>query len=80
MIKNRKSAIITAGMIALRETLGYIDCEDFIASIRENDFDYTEWRENLYEDITTEELVRKAAEYERQHPELIPKNAKIYRR
>jgi len=71
------SAIMTAGMRLLREKLGYIECEIFIANIKQNDFDYTEWRENLYEDMTTEELVRKAADFERQHPELVPKNAKI---
>ena len=43
---------------------------------KNKDFDYTEWRENLWEDMTTEELFTKAAEFERQNPQLIPKNAK----
>ena len=71
------SAIMTAGMRLLREKLGFIECETFIANIRQNNFDYTEWRENLYEDMTLEELVHRAAEFEHQHPELIPKNAII---
>jgi len=71
------SAIMTAGMRLLREKLGFIECEIFIANIKQNSFDYTQWRESLYEDMTLEELVSKAAEFERQHPELIPKNAKI---
>ena len=71
------SAIMTAGMKLLREYLRFVECEIFIANIKQNQFDYTQWRENLYEDISLEELVHNAAEFERQHPELIPKNAKI---
>jgi hypothetical protein len=71
------SAIMTAGMKLLRENLGLIETEIFIVNIKNTGFDYTKWRENLWEDMTTEELFAKAAEFERQHPELIPKNAKI---
>ena len=70
------SAIMTAGMRLLRENLGLIETEIFIINIKNKGFDYTEWRENLWEDMTTEELFAKAAEFERQHPEFIPKNAK----
>ena len=77
MIDNMQtSAIMTAGMKLLRENLGLIETEIFIVNIKNKGFDYTEWRENLWEDITTEELFAKAAEFERQHPEFIPKNAK----
>jgi hypothetical protein len=71
------SAILSAGMKLLRENLGLIETEIFIVNIKNKGFDYTEWRENLWEDMTTEELLAKAAEFERQHPEYIPKNAKI---
>ena len=72
------SAIMTAGMRILRETLGIIETEIFIANIKQDYFDYTEWRrDNLFENITLEELVNNAAEFERQHPEFIPKNAKV---
>ena len=73
----QNTAIMTAGMKLLREKLGLIECEIFISNIKQNNFDYTKWRENLYEDMSLEELVSKAAEFERQNPELIPKNAKI---
>ena len=77
MINNMQtSAIMTAGMRLLRENLGLIETEIFIVNVKNKGFDYTEWRENLWEDITTEELFAKAAEFQRQHPELIPKNAK----
>ena len=77
MIDNiQTSALMTAGMKLLRENLGLIETEIFIFNIKNKGFDYTEWRENLWEDMTTEELFAKAAEFERQHPEFIPKNAK----
>ena len=72
------SAIMTAGMKILRETPGIIETEIFIANIKQEHFDYTEWRRNnLFEDMTLEELVSNAAEFERQHLELIPKHAKV---
>jgi len=70
------SAILSAGMKLLRENLGLIETEIFIVSIKNKGFDYTEWRENLWEDMTSEELFAKAAEFEQQHPEFMPKNAK----
>ena len=78
MIDNMQtSAIMTAGMKLLRENLGLIECEIFIANIKQDRFDYTKWRENLYEDISLDELLNNAALYAKEHPELIPKNAKI---
>ncbi|MDR2600538.1 MAG: hypothetical protein LBC73_09725 [Oscillospiraceae bacterium] len=71
------SAILSAGMKLLRENLGLIETEIFLVSIKNEGFDYTKWRENLWEDITVEELLSKAAEYQRNNPELIPKNAVI---
>ncbi|MCL2199899.1 MAG: hypothetical protein FWB80_13355 [Defluviitaleaceae bacterium] len=70
------SAILSAGMKLLRENLGLIETEIFIVSIKNKGFDYTAWRENLWENMTSEELFAKAAEFERHHPELMPKNAK----
>ena len=71
------SAIVTAGMKILRETLGLIETEIFIAYLKQDNFDYTEWRQsNLFENMTLEELISAAAEYEQKNPESIPKNAK----
>jgi len=77
MISNmQNTAIMTAGMKLLRENLGLIECEIFIANIKQNNFDYTKWREDLYEDMSLDELLDSAATYMKNHPELIPKNAK----
>ncbi|MCL1822738.1 MAG: hypothetical protein FWG44_00905 [Oscillospiraceae bacterium] len=71
------SAIMSAGMKLLRENLGLIECELFVSNISQNRFDYTKWRENLYEDMSLDELLDSAATYMKEHPELVPKNAKI---
>ena len=71
------STIVSAGMRLLRENLGLVETEIFIANIKIKGFDYTEWRKNLWDEFTAEELFAKAADFERQHPELIPKNATI---
>jgi hypothetical protein len=54
------AAIISAGMKLLRENLGVIESEIFITELASNDFDYTKWRENLWEDLTPEELFKRA--------------------
>ena len=63
MYKHRDSqtaAIVSAGMKLLRENLGVIESEIFITEVSGNDFDYTKWRENLWEDLTAEELFKRA--------------------
>jgi hypothetical protein len=55
------SAIMSAGMKVLYETLGALETEIFITNIGSKKFDYTEWRENLWEDLTPRELFEKAA-------------------
>ncbi|MCL2513462.1 MAG: hypothetical protein FWF08_06135 [Oscillospiraceae bacterium] len=58
------AAILSAGMKMLRETLGIIEAEIFIANIKNPGFDYTKWRENLWEDITLRELLERASKAE----------------
>ena len=69
------SAIVSAGMKLLRENLGLIETEIFIVTIKNIGFDYTEWRENLWEDMTVDELFKKAGEFQAKNPDLVPKNA-----
>lgn len=54
------SAIMSAGMRVLRETLGTIEAEIFIANISNSKTDYTKWREDLWEDLTLHELLERA--------------------
>ena len=44
----------------LSQTLGDVETERFIALIQREPFDYTKWRNGLDEDITIEEMSRKA--------------------
>ena len=51
------SAIISAGMFYLKEKLGVIDTEVFIRAIRNDKFDYTEWRkDNLFKGMSAIEI------------------------
>ena len=60
-------AIMSAGMKLLRETLGIVEAEIFIANIKTAGFDYTQWREELWEDITLHELLERAAKAEEKY-------------
>ena len=68
-------AIMSAGMKLLRDNLGVIEAEIFVSHIASNDFDYTKWRENLWQDLTPEELFERAARTEEAYG--IPKHVAI---
>jgi hypothetical protein len=44
------------GMEILSKYLGLVEAERFIMLIQKEPFDYTKWQENLFEDMTVEEL------------------------
>jgi hypothetical protein len=48
-------------MRTLIERLGNVDAEKFISLIiKEPPFDYVKWRQDLYEDMTIEEIAQRA--------------------
>jgi hypothetical protein len=49
------------GMNTLIKNLGLIEAERFIMLIQKETFDYTKWQENLFEDMTIEEIYNNAA-------------------
>lgn len=51
------------GFDAIFEKLDLVEAERFIALIKRDNFDYTEWRKNLWEDMSPEELSQKAMDY-----------------
>ncbi|GHU17115.1 hypothetical protein FACS189475_00430 [Betaproteobacteria bacterium] len=57
-------ALYTAAMSVLRERFGALAVEEFIADVRGNAFDYTEWRKTQpwYTDMTVEEYLDHSAE------------------
>ena len=51
------------GMEILTKHLGLVEAERFIMLIQREPFDYTKWQENLFENMTIEEISKKAAEH-----------------
>ena len=51
------------GTKVLMDNLGLVEAERFIMLIQREPFDYTKWQENLFEDLSIEEISQKAADY-----------------
>ena len=47
----------------MTEKIFIVDAEKFIALINRDRFDYTKWRENLFENMTVEELIEKGRKF-----------------
>ena len=60
---NSDVVIRATGMEVLIEKLGMVEAERFVMLIQKDSFDYTKWRENLFNNMTLEELSQKAMEY-----------------
>ena len=57
------------GMRILSDNLGLVEAERFIALITREPFNYTEWRQNLYDDMTLDDLCKKADDFwQETHP------------
>ncbi len=48
------------GIKALTESLGDVEAERFISLIQREPFDYTKWRQGMDEDLSIEEISKKA--------------------
>jgi hypothetical protein len=57
------NVIRLAGMKLLIEGLGEVNAERFINSMKNDNFDYTEWQRNLWNDKTIDEIHNAAAAY-----------------
>jgi len=51
------------GMRILAEQLGLVEAERFIALMRREPFDYTQWRQGLYKDVPLTTFLQNAQEY-----------------
>jgi len=51
------------GFNALKEKLSVVEMERFFSLINREKFDYTKWRNNIFEDMSIEELAEKADNY-----------------
>jgi len=53
-------------MEILAKNLGMVEAERFVMLIQKEPFDYTKWQENLFENMTIEEISKKASEYRKE--------------
>ena len=57
------SDIMSVGMKCLSDRLGIVEAEMFIASVKSEDFNYTEWRQTQpWIDMPIEQILKEAAE------------------
>jgi hypothetical protein len=62
MTNPQTAAIMSVGMKALRKALGAYETEIFLVNVKQEQFDYTEWRrDNLWKGMTAEEIMAQAA-------------------
>jgi len=55
------------GMEILVKNLGMVEAERFIMLIQREPFDYTKWQENLFVNMTIEEISKNATEYRKKN-------------
>jgi len=53
------------GFEILSRYLGLVEAERFITLIQREKLDYTRWRQNLFEEVSGEEISRQAMEFQR---------------
>ncbi|MCU0858644.1 MAG: hypothetical protein MUC65_09615 [Pontiellaceae bacterium] len=58
--------IKTRGLEALSRCLGLVDAERFICLLQRDRFDYTQWRQTLFAELSGEEISRRAMVLSRQ--------------
>ena len=51
------------GMKILAQHLGIVEAERFVAIIQREPFDYTEWRQHLFNDVPLENFLESARNY-----------------
>ena len=51
------------GLDVLSETLGLVDAERFISLILREPFNYTEWQQDLYKDVSLDDFYRNVIDF-----------------
>ena len=57
------TALKRKGLDILTETLGLVDAERFISLILSEPFDYTEWQQDLYKDVSLDDFYRNIKDF-----------------
>lgn len=60
--------ILDQGFACLVENMGVIDAEYFISLIKRDDFDYTVWQREYFDQLKPGEFAEKASAYAKSHP------------
>lgn len=58
------SEIKMSGFEILNHNLGMVETERFIALIQREKFDYTKWRENIFNGLSGMEISKRAMEFQ----------------
>ena len=61
------------GFKVLSKYLGLVEAERFVALIQREQFDYTQWRQNLFAELSGEEISRQAMKLHQQKNAASPK-------
>ena len=59
------SEIKISGLEVLSHNLGMVEAEKIIALIQRERFDYTKWRENIFEGLSGNEISKQAMELQK---------------
>jgi hypothetical protein len=62
---NVDTEIKLRGLEILNKYLGIIETERFVALIQREKFDYTRWRQNIFDGLSGEELSQQAMEFQK---------------
>jgi hypothetical protein len=56
------------GIDCLLNKLGVLETEIFISNLLKEPFDYTEWQKEYFKDVSLDDFLEKAAQYDNEHP------------
>lgn len=62
-MQKSNTLILHEGMNALKDKLGLVDSEKFITLILRENFDYTEWQKNLWQEKSLREIHEEAKSF-----------------
>jgi len=60
--------IMERGMRSLVDSLGEVDAERFVTRLIREPFDYTKWQQNLFGDMSAQEISNEAVKYCKANP------------
>ena len=63
-----KFDLYSRGMHALHNILGTVDAEEFISLVKSDQFDYTKWQRQHFDQKTPEQISAEAEAYVTEHP------------